>query len=334
MSIRVAVVGATGNVGTAVLRRFAAADAGDVETVLGVARRLPDPGTGPYDGVERWLSCDIGGTGATTALVEGFAGLDAVVLLAWALQPTQAAVRAGVRHILYASSIGTYAAGDKSVRVDETWPATGVQSSQYSRHKAANEAWLDEVAAFHPDLTITRMRPGLVFQAKASSEIARYFLGSVLRTDLLVKAPLPVLPLSRKFVFQAVHADDLAEAFLLATRARAGGAFNIAAEPVLGPAELAGALGGKRVLPVPLGLMRGLAAASWAAHLQPTSPGWIDLAGASPIMDTARARTELGWQPKVSASAALAELVAGFSEHAGHPSPVLEPGKVEDDHAS
>ena len=32
-------------------------------------------------------------------------------------------------------------------------------------------------------------------------------------------------------------------------------------------------------------------------------------------------------------SDALAELVAGFTEHAGHPGPVLEPGKVEDDHA-
>ena len=344
MTRRIAVVGATGNVGTAVLRRFV--DAGDdVEVVLGVARRSPDPAIAPYAGVGRWLACDIGRPGASTTLVDALADVDTVVLLAWALQPThdaerlyrtnilgtrvviEAAIRAGVRHIVYASSVGTYAPGSKDRRVDESWPATGVERSQYSRHKAENEAWLDDIEAWRPEMTITRLRPGLVFQKDAASEISRYFLGSVLRTEMLVRAPLPALPLSPKMVFQAVHADDLAEAFLLAVRSEASGAFNIAAEPVLGPSDLAAAFGAKRVLPVPLGLLRGAAAATWALRLQPTSPGWIDLAGAAPIMDTARARVELGWAPRVSATDALADLVAGFADRSGHPSPLLHAGR-------
>ncbi|WP_367882238.1 hypothetical protein [Rathayibacter oskolensis] len=42
-----------------------------------------------------------------------------------------------------------------------------------------------------------------------------------------------MLPLPKSLIFQGVHADDVADAFWRVLDQRAGGAFNIAAEPVL-----------------------------------------------------------------------------------------------------
>jgi UDP-glucose 4-epimerase len=337
---RVAIVGASGNIGTALLSRIASSD--DVSEVIGIARRIPPP-TPPYD-IARWVSCDVGAQEARAELVKAFAGVDTVVHLAWRLQPSHdeqqlrrtnvhgsaavvdAAAEAGATQVVYASSFGTYAPGPKDRPVDESWPATGISTSSYGRHKAAVEAWLDGWELRHPDVILTRMRPGLIFQRAAASEIVRYFLGPLVPTSLLRRIRPPIIPLSDELIFQAVHADDAADAYLLAIRSRLPGAFNIAADPILGPADLAAALRARRVLRVPLGLLRGVAGATWQLRLQPTAPGWIDLAGSSPVVDTTRARTELGWRPRMSATHALNELVTGMADRAGAPSPPLTPG--------
>lgn len=288
-----------------------------------------------------WFSVDIADPASGNRLQEAFAGADAVVHLAWLLQPShdesalrrtnvagttqvaQAALGADVAHLVVASSVGTYSAGPKDREVGESWPRTGIATSSYSRHKAEVERYLDGVEARHPQLKIARVRPGLVFQREAASEIARYFLGPFVLVRVIGRVPLPFLPLSRELVFQAVHADDLAQAYLLVLLRRATGAFNVAADPVLGPAELAAAVRASRVVTVPLTALRAMAAISWRLRLQPTGPGWLDLARGAPIMSTTRAREELGWEPKVSGQDALAELVAGFADRAGGSSPVL-----------
>lgn len=338
--LRVVVVGATGNIGTAVLRALVASP--HVGSVLGIARRMPDAQVHPYDSAD-WLSLDIADPRSEEELEAAFTGADAVVSLAWLLQPSHdedtqrrtnvdgtrrviaAAIAARVPQVVYASSVGTYAAGPKDREVDESWPATGVPASTYSRHKAEVESYLDAVEARHPALTVARVRPGLVFQREAASEIGRLFLGPFVPLRAIGRVPLPVLPLNDKLVLQCVHADDLARAFLEIVVRRASGAFNIATDPVLGPAELAAGIRAARAVSVPLGALRALAAVTWRLRLQPTSPGWIDLGAAIPIMSTARARAELGWEPEVSALDAWAELVSGFSERAGTSSPPLRP---------
>ncbi len=54
--MRIVVLGATGNVGTAVLHRLQAAD--EVSSIVGVSRRGPDRAGAPYDGVE-WHRLDV-----------------------------------------------------------------------------------------------------------------------------------------------------------------------------------------------------------------------------------------------------------------------------------
>ncbi|HLL56472.1 MAG TPA: NAD-dependent epimerase/dehydratase family protein, partial [Rubrobacteraceae bacterium] len=77
--MRVVVVGATGNVGTSVLRSLENEER--VESVLGLARRLP----GLRMNKVEWAAADI----ARDDLVPHFREADAVILLAWLIQPSR-----------------------------------------------------------------------------------------------------------------------------------------------------------------------------------------------------------------------------------------------------
>jgi UDP-glucose 4-epimerase len=133
-----------------------------------------------------------------------------------------------------------------------------------------------------------------------------------------------VVPRVKRLRTQAVHADDVGQAYRLAVAGDARGPFNLAAEPVLDAGVLA-ALLDARAVPVPAAVLKAGAAATWRLHLQPVSPGWLDLALQSPLLDAGRARAELGWSPRRSATETLEELLAGFREAAGADTPPLDP---------
>ncbi|MDQ3759128.1 MAG: NAD-dependent epimerase, partial [Actinomycetota bacterium] len=228
--------------------------------------------------------------------------------------------------IVYASSVGPYApvAVERAeARVDESHPTTGIASSVYSVQKSEVERLLDAFEPAHPEIAIARMRPGLMFKSQAAAEIRRLFAGPFFPNAVL-RRKVPVVPLPAGLRMQCVHTDDSARAFALALAKRARGAFNIAAEPQLGPAELAAALGG-RPAEVDPRVLRAAAQASWRARLQPTPAGWLDMGMGVPAMDTTRAREELGWEPRVSATDALSELIEGLAHGEGANTPPLDP---------
>jgi nucleoside-diphosphate-sugar epimerase len=330
--MRVVVIGATGNVGVRVVEALARRD--EVDEIVGVARRRPELETPKTT----YAAADI----RSADLTKLFRGVDAVVHLAWMIQPgrdervtastnvegsrrvVQAAIEAGVRALVYASSVGTYAPGPKSMRVDEDWPATGIPSSFYSRHKATVERDLRWRAAINPGLRIVMLRTALVFQRGAASEIQRLFLGPLFPHALANPKLIPVLPLPRGLAVQAVHADDAAEAYALAvTRGDVRGPLNVAADPVLDGRTLGEVLHAK-VVTLPPALVRAAAAATFAAHLQPSEPGWLDMGLQTPLMATDRIRA-LGWSPRHSATDALRELLAGIRDRAGTRTPPLHP---------
>jgi UDP-glucose 4-epimerase len=316
--MRVVVVGASGNVGTSLLR--ALADEPRVDSIVGLARRIPEAKFAKTE----WRQADI----AHTPLRPHFHDADAVVHLAWLIQPGRDKERlpVGVGTLVYASSVGAYAPGPKDRRVDESWPTTGISSSFYSRHKAEVERLLDRFEDEHPATRVVRLRPGLIFKRAAASGIRRLFAGPLLPSALVQRRLIPVVPAHPRLVFQAVHSHDVGHAYRLAlTREEARGAFNVAAEPVLNPQELGRVLGA-RPLRVPRGLLRGGAALSYRLRLQPSEPGWVDMGLGVPLMDVTRAHSELGWSPQHSASDALLELIEGIREGAGLDTPPLEPG--------
>jgi UDP-glucose 4-epimerase len=331
--MRVVVVGATGNVGTSTVRALVEDPA--VEAVVGLARRVP---SARLDGVE-WRQADV----RSSDLASHFRGADAVVHLAWLIQPSrdldttravnvdgsarvfEAVAAAGVPALVYASSVGAYSAGPKDRLVDESWPTEGIPSSFYSRDKAEVERLLDGFEEAHPDVRTVRLRPALIFKRGASSEIRRYFAGPLLPSPLLRPELIPIVPDVPRLRFQAVHSMDVGEAYRLAVTREVRGAFNLAADPVLDPQEL-GRLLEARPVPVPAGLLRGAASVSWRLHLQPTPAGWVDMALGVPLMDTTRARDELGWRATHSSGEALLELLGGMRDSAGEDTPPLEPG--------
>ena len=330
--MRVVVVGASGNVGTSVLGALAPDEA--VDSILGIARRRPQLTWAKTE----WAQADI----SRDDLVPHLRGADAVVHLSWLIQPSRdlptlratnvdgterllrATAEAKVPAFVYASSIGTYATGPKDRAVDESWPTTGIATSFYSRHKAETEAMLDRFERENPDVRVVRLRKALIFKREAASEIRRLFAGPFLPSPLIRRELIPIVPDVERLRFQAVHSYDVGEAYRLSVVGDARGPFNIAAEPVLDPDALAELLGARKV-PVPPAALRIGAAATWKLRLQPSPPGWVDMALGVPLMDTRRAREELGWEPRYTAGEALLDLIAGIRDSAGADTPPLDP---------
>ena len=125
--------------------------------------------------------------------------------------------------------------------------------------------------------------------------------------------------------FQALHSFDVGEAYHLALTRDVRGAFNVAAEPVLDPPELARLLDARPVSVAPR-VLRTAVTASWKLRLQPTPPGWLDLALGVPLMDTTRAREELGWTPAGTSGEALLELIDAMRRGEGLDTAPLKAG--------
>lgn len=336
--MRIVITGATGNVGSALVRRLTEDGEHDL---VGVVRRQP-PDAGAFEEVT-WAPLDLTRAQDERALRVACQGADAVVHLAWAFQPThredylaelgiggtrrviEAVQAAGVPHLVHMSSVGAYAPRHDDTPVDEGWPTTGVPSSAYSRHKAAAERLLDQLERDAAGPVVTRMRPGIVGQRNAGSALLRYAVPALLPASLLDH--VPVLPLDRSLAMPVVHADDVADAVVRVLESRAPGAFNLAAAPAVTAEDIARVLGA-RLVHVPAVAVRTAVSLSWHARIQQLDAGWIDLAYAVPLMDTTRARSELGWSPTLDAVSVLTETVEGMRDAAADRSPVLRPRSV------
>jgi UDP-glucose 4-epimerase len=329
--MKVVITGATGNVGTSTVK--ALSESPEIEEIIGLAHRAPSleqPKTS-------WVEANV----LTSDLTEIFRAADAVIHLAWAIQPSRDAVTlerinvegsrrvfeavaaAGVPKLVHASSVGAYSRGPKDRQVDESWPTQGTSTSFYSRHKVAVERELDRFEGENPGTRVVRLRPALIFKDEAATEIRRLFIGPFLPSFLLRRRLLVALPRIERLRFQAVHSEDVGRAYLQAVLTDVDGAFNIAAEPPLSTGELAERLG-VRSFPVPPRVVRRLADLSWRLRLQPTPPGWLDMALNVPMLSSDRARAELGWEPRHSAIEALEELLGGLREGHGEETPPLQ----------
>lgn len=333
--MRVVVTGGTGNVGTALLEVLEGEPA--VTEVVAVARRRPEAGSDSVTKVS-WRSVDLG----RDELLPLVADADAVVHLAWLFQPTHnadmtwannvlgttrlmsAAAAAGVGAFVYSSSVGAYSPRTHDGPVDESWPTHGASSAAYAREKAYVERLLDLFEARTASCRVVRLRPAFIFHRRAAQQQRRLFGGPLVPGRLLRPDLLPVLPLPAGLLLQTVHADDVAQAFRSALTSSAAGAFNVCADEVLSPSDLADMFDAK-VATVPARLARGAVSAAWRAHAVPAAPELLDALLAVPMMANDRAKTDLRWSPHVSAGDALSEFIIGLREGDGHPTPPLDP---------
>ncbi|MER5209876.1 SDR family oxidoreductase [Streptomyces sp. NPDC002838] len=334
---RIVVTGATGNVGTSLVRLLSEDPA--VESVLGVARRIPEWAPAKTD----WSGIDLASDQAD--LVKEFEGADTVVHLAWAFQPTHdpaatwrtnvlgairvfdAVASADVPTLVHASSVGAYSPGPKEHAVDESWPTHGWPDAAYCREKAYLERALDTFERDHPGVRVVRMRPAFLFKRESASEQRRIFGGRFLPGPLARPELLPFLPDIPGLRVQALHTDDAAKAYRLALHSDVRGAFNLAGEPPV-DAELLGEMLDARPVRLPRTAARSAIAAAWGLHLLPASPHLFDAVLRLPLMDCTRARTELGWRPEHTATEVLEEFLQGMQQGAGERTEPMRGRKV------
>src|SRR5881394_2706923 len=242
--MRVAVTGGSGQLGTLVLRRLA--DERSVKEIVALDVRPPLIVSGKL----RDVRADV----RDPKIAEMLSGCDAVVHLAFLVAKRgarelqddvnvrgsanvfAAAVKAGVKQILYASSVAAYGVvPGLPVPVVEETPRTRQPGFWYACAKHDVEARLDELEREHPDLAVARLRPAILIGRRMEHQ-----LGAALRRRLLPDGGS--LPL--------VWDEDAADGFLLALKSAARGAFNLSADEPLPARDLAAAAG-MRVLRVP-----------------------------------------------------------------------------------
>lgn len=192
-------------------------------------------------------------------------------------------------------------------------PSRGSRAHYYSQQKAACEAALAEITADSP-LEVFILRPCIVAGPKAHllAEAMPWnripYLATAGRMLPILKPliPDPGTPL------QLVHHTDVATAIALAaTSAPPPGAYNVAGDGVLSISEVVAALGGRPVRVPADAATVASAAIAWLPFV-PSIVEWLHAMRTAVVMDTTKAKTQLGWTPQYTSVETLQALTASL----------------------
>ena len=326
--VTVAVTGPTGEIGKSFVRALEQAEG--VGEIRGMARRPFDPASLGWERTS-YVQGDILDRRAVDDLV---AGADVVVHLAFLIfgdagetrrtnlegsrHVFEAAAAAGANRIVYTSSVAAYGFhADNPLPLVEDLPARGTESLYYSAQKAELEGVLAEsldgsttaAYVFRPCIVGGPESPALVEHIPYVQAAA--VLPALLRR--LVNAlptPAPVLP-DFGVPMQLVHADDVAQALVAAVLGRGEpGVYNLAGAGEVTLADLARELGWHSIR-VPRTTLDLTGALVERFPFAPTGAQWVQALRVPVVMDTTKARTQLGWRPAYDAQETLRATVAG-----------------------
>ncbi len=323
--LTVAVTGPTGTFGFGLIPLLQADDR--IEHIIGIARR-------PFDPAEHgWtkLRYRQGDVRDPDVLREAFEGADVVVHLAFMITGTAsrqtirainvdgtlnafgAAAAAGAKRFVYASSVAAYGFHeDNPIGMTEDWPTRPASRLFYAQEKAELERLLHEQADAHPEVELYLLRPPIVLGPHAVgaknalpepvAALARGALDFANRLPIPVPVPVPDLPM------QFIHEDDVGEALRGCVVADGPpGAYNIAGDGIVTAADVMRELG-FTPFTVPAGIAETAARAAASIPLPSFAPPvaeWVEAASHPAIMDTGKAKRELGWEPKYTGLEAL-----------------------------
>ncbi|HZJ06208.1 MAG TPA: NAD-dependent epimerase/dehydratase family protein [Nocardioidaceae bacterium] len=330
MALTVAVTGPTGEIGISAVGALEKEPS--VERILGMARRPFDPGAHGWTKTE-YRQGDILDQDAVGALV---ADADVVIHLAYLIMGSREDSRhinlTGTRNVfaataaaprprrmVYTSSVAAYGYhADNPQPLTENVPARGSSEHYYSAQKADCEQLLDETTA-DSGLEVYVLRPCIVAGENATmiadampwKRLAEMLPDAVRKGAAAVPGLKPVLP-DPGTPLQLVHHDDVANAIAAAATGRGEpGAYNLAADGEVTFTDVAGAVG---AVAVPIPLSAATTASEVLARLPcvPAIAEWIHVARTPVLMDTSKAKRELGWQPAFTSTEALAAMAAAL----------------------
>jgi nucleoside-diphosphate-sugar epimerase len=326
--LTVAVTGPTGTFGFGLMPLLQADDR--VARIVGVARRPLDPAQHGWTKMD-YVRADVRDR---DALVQAFGGADVVVHLAFmitgragrsatrainidgTLNAIHAAAAAGAARFVYASSVAAYGFHpDNPIGMREDWPVRPATHLFYGQQKAQTERMLHERSALAPDLGLYVLRPSLVLgpHGTGAKSLLPRPLDPIARALRPVIGRLPVRPpvIVPSLPLQLVHESDVGEALRLCILgAGPPGAYNIAADDILTFAQAARELGFFAV-PAPHPPVQALARLAAGLPFLPPTGEWAEAISHPAIMDTTKARRELGWRPAYSALEALRDALRG-----------------------
>jgi nucleoside-diphosphate-sugar epimerase len=321
----VAVTGPTGTFGFGLIPLLQAEPR--IGRIIGIARRPFDPSQHGWTKMEYRQ----GDVRDQDALRDAFAGADAVVHLAFmitgnapaetireinvegTLNAFRGAREAGAGRFVYASSVAAYGFHpDNPVGMTEEWPVRPAARLFYAREKAELEHLLADEAGSSPEPALYLLRPPIVLgpHAVGAKDALPEPLAQMGRRalDAMRGLPIPIPMPAPEVQVQFIHEDDVGQALLKCVLGEGPpGAYNIAGDGVLTGADIARELG---LAPIPIPARAVYAAARAAAALPrpgflPPAAEWVEAVSHPAIMDTTKAREELGWQPKYTALEAL-----------------------------
>lgn len=239
----------------------------------------------------------------------------------------RAAKAAGVAKVVHTSSSAVYGA-PRALPVTEETPLAPAEP--YGRAKADAEALCVRYANEGLDVTIVRPRTILGH--------GRLGIFHLLFQWVSEGANIPVLGRGDN-IYQFIHADDLADACMLAARRAGATSYNIGTDRfgtmrAMLEALVRHARTGSRVRGVPMAPAVAAMRITGAIGLSPLGPYHALMYGRSMYFDTAKATRDLGWKPRYSNDEMIVESYDWFLAHRGdaadpsqlssHRSPVRE----------
>jgi UDP-glucose 4-epimerase len=324
--LTVAITGPTGDIGRALVHALERSRA--VGEIRGMARRPIDPEYG-FKRLE-YRQGNVLDEGDVERFV---AGADVVVHLAFIILGSheetrsinlegsrnvfQAAIACGAKRLVYASSVAAYGFHtDNPQPLTEDVPPRGTSEFYYSAQKAELEGLLAGLTE-GVDIDTYVFRPCIVAGPDALMmvdnipyvRISEQLPGAVRRLFDVVPVLKPVIP-DPGVPYQLVHHDDVATAIRAAIQGRGEpGVYNLAGDGELTMSDLASEMGYYAV-PVPELAVDATAAITARLPFMPPEAAWIQAFRVPAIMDTAKARKQLGWRPRHSGRDALRAMVA------------------------
>jgi UDP-glucose 4-epimerase len=247
-------------------------------------------------------------------------GVDAALHLAFVLNPMHderlqerinlggtenfiAAVRLNrVPTVIGLSSATAYGAHpDNPELLTETHRLRGNDDFAYARDKVRQEALFGTLR--EPGMTVKLLRPVVVLGPNVSNFISRY-----------LTRPVVVAAIGHSPRGQFVHEQDVARAVVTLLRAGGPGPYNVAGDGFLDIDAMARKLG-RRVVRLPLVVMRGMIAGGWKLGLKALTeapPGMLNFVVYPWLVDNSRLKREAGFEYRYTTEQAFDDFAASL----------------------